>query len=120
MRCHIHLMLCHNKLALDDAKNALKGLCPTDPTYSKALGLQGDALYQMGKFEHALVIYHRGNRLIYVSFTYYLSFSRILIKKILFFRLKGNTDDEFRLGIQKATESINNCLKNIRKKVKYR
>ena len=28
----------------------------------KGLALQGDALFQMGRFEHALVIYHRGNR----------------------------------------------------------
>ena len=52
--------------------------------------LQGDALFQMGKFEHALVIYHRGNR------------------------LRNGTDDDFRVGIQKATTSINNCLKNVR------
>lgn len=28
--------------------------------------------------------------------------------------------DEFRLGIQKATEAIQNCLKNVKKKVKVR
>jgi len=67
MRCQIHLVLCHNKLALNDATEALKGLCPADPNYTKALALQGDALNQMGKFERALVIYHRGNRYLYIS-----------------------------------------------------
>ncbi len=37
--------------------------------------------------------------------------------KSICFRLRGGADDDFRLGIQKATESINNCLKNVKKKV---
>ena len=60
------------------------------PHFLSGLALQGDALFQMGRFEHALVIYHRGNR------------------------LRNGTDDDFKVGIQKATTSINNCLKNVR------
>ena len=37
----------------------------------KGLALQGDALFQMGRFEHALVIYHRGNR--YATLKYLIS-----------------------------------------------
>ena len=57
--------------------------------------MHGDALFQMGRFEHALVIYHRGIKL----------------------RNKGDTNEEFKVRIQKTTNSINNSLKNIQKKV---
>ena len=57
--------------------------------------MHGDALFQMGRFEHALVIYHRGIKL----------------------RNKGDTNEEFKVRIQKTTNSINNSLKNIKKKV---
>ena len=59
--------------------------------------MHGDALFQMGRFEHALVIYHRGIKL----------------------RNKGDTNEEFKVRIQKTTNSINNSLKNIQKKVPY-
>ena len=62
MRSRIRLVLCDNEGALLDALEALKELGYTDPIYGKALSLQADALFQMGKFEHSLVIYHRGNR----------------------------------------------------------
>ena len=90
MRCKIRLLLCDNNNALADALAILVELKQSDPIYSRGLALQGDALFQMGKFEHALVIYHRGNR------------------------LRNGTDHDFRVGIQKATTSINNCLKNVR------
>ena len=59
--------------------------------------MHGDALFQMGRFEHALVIYHRGIKI----------------------RNKGDTNEEFKVRIQKTTNSINNSLKNIQKKVPY-
>ena len=90
LRCKIRLLLCDNNNALADALAILVNLKQSDPIYSRGLALQGDALFQMGKFEHALVIYHRGNR------------------------LRNGTDHDFRVGIQKATTSINNCLKNVR------
>eukprot|EP00093_Oithona_nana_P014801 14801.XXX_705139_704558_1 [CDS] Oithona nana genome sequencing. len=90
LRCKIRLLLCDNSNALADALAILVNLKQSDPIYSRGLALQGDALFQMGKFEHALVIYHRGNR------------------------LRNGTDHDFRVGIQKATTSINNCLKNVR------
>ena len=62
LRCKIRLMLCDNDNALADVLAILTDLDKEHPFYQKALVLQGDALYQMGRFEHALVIYHRGNR----------------------------------------------------------
>ena len=55
--------------------------------------MHGDALFQMGRFEHALVIYHRG------------------------LKIQKKIDEDFKIRIQKTTTSINNCLKNVRKKV---
>ena len=59
MRCKIRLLLCENQNAYGDALAITDNLDKADPLYSKGLALQGDALFQMGKFEHALVIYHR-------------------------------------------------------------
>jgi len=56
------LILNRKSAALADAMLALDGLDKNDPIYSRALSLRGDSLYNMGRFEHALVIYHRGNR----------------------------------------------------------
>ena len=88
------LILCRNHEALNDADSALTGLATSDPVYLKCLALRGDALYQMGRFEHALMFYHRGKRL--------------------------KDSDDFRLGIQKASDAINNALKNVRIKVSFR
>ena len=55
-------MLCDNDNALADVLAILTDLDKKHPFYPKGLLLQGDALFQMGRFEHALVIYHRGNR----------------------------------------------------------
>ena len=46
---------------------------------------KAEALYQMGDFEYALVFYHRGHKL-------------------------RPELQEFRLGIQKAQEAIDNCV----------
>ena len=51
----------------------------------KALYQKAEALYSMGDFEHALVFYHRGNKL-------------------------RPEQQEFRLGIQKAQEAIDNSI----------
>ena len=93
MRCKIRLLLSDNENALADAKAILYDLDKKDPMYSRGLVLQGDALFQMGCFEHALVIYHRGTR------------------------LRKKCDQDFTLGIQKATSSIYNALKHIKRKV---
>ncbi len=62
MRSRVRLIMCNTEGALQDALEALNGLTFQDSVYPKALSLQADALFQMGKFEHALVIYHRGSR----------------------------------------------------------
>ena len=62
LRCKVRLLLCDNENALADSLAILKNLTPSNPIYCKGLALKGDALFQMGKFEHALVIYHRGNK----------------------------------------------------------
>ena len=86
-------MLCDNENALSDALAILTDLDTTHPLYCKGLTLHGDALFQMGRFEHALVIYHRG------------------------LKIQKKIDEDFKIRIQKTTTSINNCLKNVRKKV---
>ena len=45
--------------------------------------MHGDALFQMGRFEHALVIYHRGIKL----------------------RNKGDTNEEFKVRISPVVEN---------------
>uniref|UniRef100_A0A8D3D758 Outer dynein arm-docking complex subunit 4 n=1 Tax=Scophthalmus maximus TaxID=52904 RepID=A0A8D3D758_SCOMX len=67
--------------ALKDAEASLK----EDTTFFEGLYQKAEALYYMGEFEFALVFYHRGQKL------------RPQIQ-------------EFRLGIQKAQEAIENCV----------
>ncbi|KAM6966353.1 outer dynein arm-docking complex subunit 4 [Tautogolabrus adspersus] len=67
--------------ALKDAEASLK----EDETYFKGLYQKAEALYYMGKFEFALVFYHRGQKL------------RPLMQ-------------EFKLGIQKAEGAIENSV----------
>uniref|UniRef100_A0A8D3A4E8 Outer dynein arm-docking complex subunit 4 n=1 Tax=Scophthalmus maximus TaxID=52904 RepID=A0A8D3A4E8_SCOMX len=67
--------------ALEDAEASLK----EDTTFFEGLYQKAEALYYMGEFEFALVFYHRGQKL------------RPQIQ-------------EFRLGIQKAQEAIENCV----------
>ncbi|XP_070704436.1 outer dynein arm-docking complex subunit 4 isoform X1 [Pempheris klunzingeri] len=67
--------------ALQDAEASLK----EDKSYFEGLYQKAEALYYMGEFEFALVFYHRGQKL------------RPQVQ-------------EFRLGIQKAQEAIENCV----------
>ncbi len=62
LRGRIKLILNEKEAALSDALEAISGLSKTDSVYGKALLLRADALYQMGRFEHSLIFYHRGNR----------------------------------------------------------
>uniref|UniRef100_A0A3B4DE83 Outer dynein arm-docking complex subunit 4 n=1 Tax=Pygocentrus nattereri TaxID=42514 RepID=A0A3B4DE83_PYGNA len=67
--------------ALKDAEDSLK----EDKNFFKGLYQKAEALYTMGDFEFALVFYHRGHKL-------------------------RPELQEFRLGIQKAQEAINNSV----------
>lgn len=69
--------------ALRDAEASLAG----NQEFHKGLFQKAEALYQMGNFEYALVFYHRGHKL-------------------------RPELQEFRLGIQKAQEAIDNCVGN--------
>ncbi|KAJ3294287.1 TPR-like protein [Rhizoclosmatium globosum] len=68
-------------LALDDANTSLKD----EPLFFKGIFQKAEALYAMGDFELALMFYHRGNRL-------------------------RPELDEFRIGIQKSREAIENSI----------
>ncbi|XP_063694267.1 outer dynein arm-docking complex subunit 4-like [Bolinopsis microptera] len=86
--CLVARSKCHLKLG--DADSALKDAesCLKDTNdFTKGLFQKAEALYAMGDFEFALVHYHRGNKL----------------------RPELN---EFRLGIQKAREAIDNSIGN--------
>ncbi|KAJ3115367.1 Tetratricopeptide repeat protein 25 [Phlyctochytrium bullatum] len=72
-------------LALADADAALKEF----PDYFKAILQKAEALYAKGDFELALMHFHRGNR-------------------------QRPELDEFRVGIQKAREAIENSIGNTR------
>lgn len=82
-RSKCHLQLGDSQAALEDANLSLKG----DPEFFKGTFQKAEALYAKGDFEMALVYYHRGNKL----------------------RPELN---EFRLGIQKAREAIDNSIGN--------
>ncbi|GAA6217988.1 tetratricopeptide repeat protein 25 isoform X1 [Lates japonicus] len=84
--CYVGRSKCYLKMgqaenALKDAESSLKG----DKTFFEGLYQKAEALYYMGEFEFALVFYHRGQKL------------RPQIQ-------------EFRLGIQKAQEAIENSV----------
>ncbi|XP_055263839.1 outer dynein arm-docking complex subunit 4 isoform X2 [Moschus berezovskii] len=66
--------------SLEDAEASLQG----DPTFCKGILQKAETLYTMGDFEFALVFYHRG------------------------YKLRPNR--EFKVGIQKAQEAINNSV----------
>ncbi|KAJ0058311.1 hypothetical protein NL108_013182, partial [Boleophthalmus pectinirostris] len=82
--CHVGISKCHlsmgnPELALKEAENSLKA----DKTYFEGLHQKAEALYYMGEFEFAKVCNHRG--------------------------LKIRPEiQEFRVGIQKAQEAIEN------------
>ncbi|KAJ3042617.1 Tetratricopeptide repeat protein 25 [Rhizophlyctis rosea] len=84
--CLVSRSRCHIKtgsptLALQDADSSLK----EDPSFFKGIFQKAEALYAQGDFELALMFYHRGNRL-------------------------RPELDEFRIGIQKAREAIENSI----------
>ncbi|KAJ3028067.1 UNVERIFIED_CONTAM: Tetratricopeptide repeat protein 25 [Siphonaria sp. JEL0065] len=82
-RSKCYLQLGDSENALEDANMALKG----DALFFKGVFQKAEALYARGDFEMALVFYHRGSRL-------------------------RPELDEFRLGIQKAREAIDNSIGN--------
>jgi len=67
--------------ALKDADECIKD----DKTYHKGIYQRAEALYQMGNFEHGLIFFHRGHAL-------------------------RPELDQFRLGIQKCQEAIENSV----------
>ncbi|XP_071822236.1 outer dynein arm-docking complex subunit 4-like isoform X2 [Apostichopus japonicus] len=83
-RSKCHLKLGDAKAALKDAEAALED----DGEFNKGLYQKAEALYQSGDFEMSLVFYHRGNKL-------------------------RPELQEFRLGIQKAQEAIDNSIGDI-------
>ncbi|XP_072937084.1 outer dynein arm-docking complex subunit 4-like [Epargyreus clarus] len=91
-RSRCYLLLGEPRSALADAETALK----LDPKHAKALLSKAEALYYCGEFELSLVHYHRG--------------------------LRARPDlSEFRLGVQKAQEAIENTIgsvKQVKKSVK--
>ncbi|KAI8924809.1 hypothetical protein BC831DRAFT_463705 [Entophlyctis helioformis] len=82
-RSKCYLQLGDSQAALLDADAALK----EDRDFFKGVFQKAEALYSKGDFEMALVYYHRGNKL-------------------------RPELDEFRLGIQKAREAIDNSIGN--------
>ncbi|TPX60833.1 hypothetical protein PhCBS80983_g01533 [Powellomyces hirtus] len=82
-RSRCHINGGNGRPALADAELALK----EDPEFFKGVYQKAEALYAIGDFETALVFYHRGNRL-------------------------RPELDEFRTGIQKAREAIENGIGN--------
>ncbi|KAJ3167003.1 Tetratricopeptide repeat protein 25 [Geranomyces variabilis] len=82
-RSRCHINSGNGVPALRDAELSLK----EDPEFFKGVYQKAEALYAIGDFETALVFYHRGNRL-------------------------RPELDEFRTGIQKAREAIENGIGN--------
>ncbi|KXS11428.1 TPR-like protein [Gonapodya prolifera JEL478] len=80
-RSRCFLQMGDSARALEDAEESLKD----QPDFFKGIYHKAEALYAQGDFELALVYFHRGNR------------------------LRPESAD-FRLGIQKAREAINNAI----------
>ena len=80
-RSRCYLRLGDTALALLDAEDSLK----ENKLNHRGLYQKAEVLYAMGDFEHALVFYHRGNK----------------VRPEL---------TEFKLGIQKAQEAVNNSI----------
>ncbi|KPJ07562.1 Tetratricopeptide repeat protein 25 [Papilio machaon] len=91
-RSKCYLLLGEPQLALSDAEAALR----LDPQHARALLQKAEALYYCGEFELSLVHYHRG--------------------------LSTRPDlSDFRLGVQKAQEAIENTIgavKHVKKPAK--
>ncbi|XP_049691806.2 LOW QUALITY PROTEIN: outer dynein arm-docking complex subunit 4-like [Helicoverpa armigera] len=84
-RSKCYLLLGEPRSALMDAEAALK----LDPKDAKALLRKAEALYYCGEFEMSLVHYHRG--------------------------LRARPDlNDFRLGVQKAQEAIENTIGSVK------
>ncbi|XP_070250862.1 outer dynein arm-docking complex subunit 4 [Myotis yumanensis] len=79
-RSKCYLKMGELEKSLKDAEDSLQG----DPTFCKGILQKAETLYTMGDFEFALVFYHRGYKL--------------------------RPDREFKVGIQKAQEAINNSV----------
>ncbi|XP_007940329.1 outer dynein arm-docking complex subunit 4 [Orycteropus afer afer] len=79
-RSKCYLKMGELEKSLKDAEASLQG----DPTFCKGILQKAETLYSMGDFEFALVFYHRGYKL--------------------------RPDREFKVGIQKAQEAINNSV----------
>lgn len=80
-RSKCYLHLGDTDSALRDAEESLT----EDPEYIKGLYQKAEALYSKGDFEHALVNFHRGGKL-------------------------RPDKEEFKLGIQKSEEAIDNAI----------
>lgn len=80
-RSKCYLQIGDPQSALNDADECIKN----DKNYHKGLYQRAEALYQMGHFEHGLIFFHRGHRL-------------------------RPELDQFRLGIQKCQEAIENSV----------
>lgn len=80
-RSKCYLHLGDTDAALRDAEESLA----EDPEYIKGLYQKAEALYSKGDFEHALVNFHRGGKL-------------------------RPDKEEFKLGIQKSEEAIDNAI----------
>jgi len=80
-RSRCHLQIGNAQEALKDAEESLK----ENAQFHRGIFAKAEALYQMGDFEFALVFYHRGQNL-------------------------RPELQEFRLGIQKSQEAIDNCV----------
>ncbi|EFN83352.1 Tetratricopeptide repeat protein 25 [Harpegnathos saltator] len=84
-RSKCHLLLGEPQKALDDAEAALR-LNPKDSSNAKAVYCKAEALYHLGDFEMSLVFYYRGMKI-------------------------RPEFGQFRLGVQKAKDAIQNVLR---------
>lgn len=85
-RSKCYLLLGEPQKALQDAEAAIRGKLK-DPRNARAIYYKAEALYHLGDFELSLVFYYRGMRI-------------------------RPEFDQFRLGVQKAKEAIQNILGN--------
>ncbi|XP_026830553.1 tetratricopeptide repeat protein 25 isoform X2 [Ooceraea biroi] len=83
-RSKCHLLLGNARKALDDAEAALR-LNLKKSSNTKAIYCKAEALYHLGDFEMSLVYYYRGMKI-------------------------RPEFDQFRLGVQKARDAIQNVL----------
>ncbi|XP_072742701.1 uncharacterized protein [Anoplolepis gracilipes] len=83
-RSKCHLLLGNPQRALDDAEAALR-LNPEDSNIAKAIYCKAEALYHLGDFEMSLMYYYRGMKM-------------------------RPEFSQFRLGVQKAKDAIQNVL----------